>query len=38
MPEKLGEDNEFLRKIILTDEATFHVSEKVNKQDVASGD
>jgi hypothetical protein len=32
--EKLDEDNEFLRKIVFFDEATFHVSGKVNKQNV----
>jgi hypothetical protein len=32
--EKLDEDNEFLRKIMFSDEATFHISWKVNKQNV----
>jgi hypothetical protein len=34
MLEKLDKDNEFLRKIMFSDEATFHVSGKVNKQNV----
>jgi hypothetical protein len=34
MLAKLGEDNEFLRKIMFSDEATFHISGKVNKQNV----
>jgi hypothetical protein len=33
MLEKLVENNEFLRKIMFSDEA-FHVSGKVNKQNV----
>jgi hypothetical protein len=32
--EKLDEDNKFLRKIMFSDEAIFHVSGKVNKQNV----
>jgi hypothetical protein len=32
MLEKLDEDKEFQRKIMFSDEATFHVSGKVNKQ------
>jgi hypothetical protein len=32
--QKLDEDNEFLRKIMFSDKATFHVSGKVNKQNV----
>jgi hypothetical protein len=34
MLEKLDEDNEFLRKIMFSDEATFHISGEVNKQNV----
>jgi hypothetical protein len=36
MLEKLDEDNDFLRKIMFSDEATFHVSGKVNKQNIPS--
>jgi hypothetical protein len=35
MLEKLDEDKEFQRKIMFSDEATFHVSGKVNKQNVS---
>jgi hypothetical protein len=34
MLEKLDKDNKFLRKIMFSDKATFHVSGKVNKQNV----
>jgi hypothetical protein len=34
MLEKLDEDHDFLRKIMFSDEATFHVSGKVNKQNI----
>jgi hypothetical protein len=34
MLEKLNKDSEFLRKIMFSDEATFHVTGKVNKQNV----
>jgi hypothetical protein len=32
--ENLDKDNEYLRKIMLSDEVTFHVSGKVNIQNV----
>jgi hypothetical protein len=32
--EKLDEDKEFLRKIMFSGEATFHISGKVNKHNV----
>jgi hypothetical protein len=34
MLEKLDKDNKCLRKIMLSDEAIFHVSTKVNKQNL----
>lgn len=34
LDEKLDKYNEFLRKIILSDEAAFHISGKVHKQNV----
>jgi translation initiation factor IF-1 len=34
MREKLDGNNKFLRKIMFSEEATFHVPGKVNKQNV----
>jgi hypothetical protein len=38
MFENMDKDNEFLRKIMFSDEVTFHVSGKVNKQNICIGE